>query len=191
MEIIMASEQSQTDMTNPGTPFFDLYRSMLKATSDATRASLEGAERLRRKQLANIEETLATHARVVADLNAAKDLNALIAASRELAGAQYQTLVSYWNGIYESVGENQAEVARLVQSQIEHFNEGFPSTLVAAPAVPMPILAALQPLMEVASTAYALTARATAEATKLAATQLASADAAARQPKKQAQQRSA
>lgn len=180
-------------MTQPQDQFFDFYRATLKATSDATRASLEGAARLRRKQLANIEEALATHSRVVTQLDAAKDLNQLIAASGELAGAQYQTLISYWNGIYEAVSENQADVSRLVQAQVEHFRDDFPSTLVAAPAVPMPVLAALQPMMEVASTAYALTARATAEATKLAAAQLAAAtaDGAARQPAKKSQQRSA
>ena len=178
-------------MTQPQDQFSDFYRATLKATSDATRASLEGAARLRKKQLANIEEALATHARVVAELDAAKDLNELIAASGELAGAQYQTLLSYWNGIYEAVSENQADVSRLVRAQVEHFRDDFPSTLVAAPAVPMPVLAALQPMMEVASTAYALTARATAEATKLAAFQLAGANVAARQSKKQSEQRSA
>lgn len=162
--------------------FFDFYRSTLKATSEATRASLEGASRLRRKQLANIEEALATHKRVLAELDAARDLDSLIAASGELASAQYQTLITYWNGIYEAVGVNQAEVTRLVQSQVEHFRDEFPDTLIAAPAVPAPVLAALKPLMEVASSAYALTARATAEATKLAASQLASVRATPRRP---------
>ena len=170
--------------------FFDFYRSTLKAASEATRASLEGAARLRRKQLANIDEALATHKRVLDDLDAAKDLDSLIAASGELASAQYQTLISYWNGIYEAVGVNQAEVARLVQLQVEHFRDEFPDTLIAAPAVPPPVLAALKPLMEVASSAYALTARATAEATKLAATQLASFRSTPRRPGKHSQQRS-
>lgn len=178
-------------MINPQDQFFDFYRSTLKATSEATQLSLEGAARLRKKQLACIDEALVTHARVVAQLDAAKDLDSLIAASGELAGAQYQTLISYWHGIYEAVGVNQAEVARLVQSQVEHFRDEFPDTLIAAPAVPAPVLAALKPLMEVASTAYALTARATAEATKLAALQLESATPAAKQSRRQSQQRQA
>jgi len=169
--------------------FLDFYRSTLKATSQATRASLEAAARLRRKQLANIDEALETHERVLAELESAQDLDTLIAASGELAGAQYQTLISYWNGIYEAVGVNQAEVARLVQLQVEHFRDEFPDTLIAAPAVPAPVLAALRPLMEVASKAYALNARATAEATRLAAEQLAGADATARVRRKQAQPR--
>lgn len=178
-------------MIDPKDQFFAFYRSTLRATSEATRVSLEGAARLRKKQLACIDEALATHVRVVAELDAAQDLDSLIAASGELAGAQYQTLISYWHGIYEAVGVNQAEVTRLVQSQVEHFRDEFPDTLIAAPAVPAPVLAALKPLMEVASSAYALTARATAEATKLAADQRASANATARQPRKQSQQRSA
>ena len=175
-------------MTQPETQFFDFYRATLKAAGDATRVSLESAARFRKKQLASIDEALATHAGVVAELGEAKDIDALIAASSKLASAQFQTLISYWTGIYESIGENNAQVSRLVQSQVEQFSGNFPSTLAAAPAVPMPVLAALQPLMEVATSAYALTARATAEATKMAAAQIAGASAAAaQQPAKLAQ----
>lgn len=179
-------------MTDAQNQFFDCYRAILKATGDATRASLESAVRLRTKQLASIDEALATHARVVADINAAKGLDDLVAASGALAGAQFQALVSYWNGIYEAVGENQADVSRLIQAQVERMRDDFRGALGTAPELPVPMLSALQPLMEVASSAYVLTARATAEATKLAAAQLAAANtAAATEPARQAQQRSA
>jgi phasin family protein len=178
-------------MTQPRNHLLDFYRASLKVTSDATRAYLEGAVRLRTKQLQSIDEALTTHTEVVTELDAAKDLDELVAVSRKLAEAQYQTLVSYWSGIFEAMGDNQAEVMRLVQSQLEQIRSEFEDKLGGAPDVPVPILAALQPLMEVASSAYALTARATAEATKLAAAQLDNPSMAARRNAKRAQQQSA
>lgn len=185
-------------MTHPENQFFDFYRASLKATGEATRASLESTVRLRKKQLACIDEALAAHERVVTEIKSAKDISQLIAASGKLAGAQYQSLISYWNEVYEAVGENQAKVSRLVQSQVEQIRDDFQNTLGDAKDAQAPILAAFQPLMEVASSAYALTARATTEATKLAAAQLVTANAAtngaakqrAKQPAKQAQRRS-
>lgn len=191
----MANPQRKAATTQPRDPLFDFYRSSLKATGDATRVSLESAVRLRTQQLRHIDEALAAHAQLMAEIDAAKGLDGLIAVSGKLAGAQYQTLIGYWGAIYEAIGENQVEVARLVQSQTEQIHYDLQGTLGTAPDTPAPVLAALQPLMEVASSAYALTARATAEATKLAAAQIATANAAATQPgmrpSRQARQRSA
>src|SRR6185436_19387483 len=119
-------------------------------------------------QLAYIDEALAAHAQVLDEVSAAKDIGELMIANRKLASAHYQTLISHWSGICEAVGENQTEITRLVQSQMEQIRDDFQSKLGAVPEVPAPMLAALQPLMEVASSAYLLTARATAEAAKLA-----------------------
>jgi len=178
-------------MTPPRNQLLDFYRASLRVTSDATRAYLEGSVRLRTKQLQSIDEALTTHTEVVTELNAAKDLDELVAVSRKLAEAQYQTLVAYWSGIFEAIGANQAEVMHLVHSQVEQIRNEFQGKHGAAPDIPVPILAALQPLMEVASSAYALTARATAEAAKLAAAQLDNPTMAARRNAKQTQQRSA
>ena len=188
----MGTQQSQAPLISQSqAELFDFYRASLKATGSATRVSLESAVRLRTSQLRYIDQALAEHARLNAEIDAAKGLEDLVAVSGKLAGAQYQTLISYWGAIYEAIGENQVEVARLVESQAEQIHYDLQGTLGTAPGTPVPVLAALQPLMEVASSAYALTARATAEATKLAAAQLARADAAAPQPDRQARQRSA
>jgi hypothetical protein len=178
-------------MTQPQDPFFDFYRASLRATGDATRVSLESTVRLRTRQLRCIDEALALHARLIAEVNAAQRLDELVAVSGKLAGAQYETLIGYWSAIYEAIGENQVEVARLVQSQVEQIHDDLQGTLGTAPDAPAPVLAVLQPLMDVASSAYALSARATAESTKLATTRLAKANAAAKAPVKQARRRSA
>lgn len=188
----MGTQQSQAPLISQSqAELFDFYRASLKATGSATRVSLEGTVRLRTTQLRVIDEALAEHARLNAEIDAAKNLEDLLAVSGKLAGAQYQTLISYWGAIYEAIGENQVEVACLVESQAEQIHFDLQGTLGSAPGNPVPVLAALQPLMEAASSAYALTARATAEATKLAATQLAGANAAAAQPDRKARQRPA
>jgi len=188
----MGTQQSQAPLISQSQEeLFDFCRASLKASGNATRVSLESTVRLRTTQLRYTDEALAAHARLIAEVNAAKGLEELVAVSGKLAGAQFQTLISYWGAIYEAIGENQVEVARLVQAQVEKIPADLAGTVGAAPSGPVPVLAVLQPLMEVASSAYALRARVTAEATKLAAAQLARADAAATQPDRQAQQRSA
>ena len=178
-------------MTNPQDQFFDFYRAGLKVAGDLIGVSLEGAERLREQQLAAINEALASHARAVAEIDDAKSFEELVAVQGKLASAQYQTVIGYWNGVYQVAGESQAEVTRRVQAQAEQIRENFQKTLGAATGGSVPIMAALQPLVDVASSAYALTARATEEATKLAAAQLATANAGIRQAAEQVQQKSA
>ena len=178
-------------MTNPQDQFFDFYRAGLKATGDMIRASLEGAERLRKQQLAAIEEALASHARVVVEIDDAKGFEELVAVQGKLASAQYQAAIGYWNGIYQAAGESQAEVTRRVQAQAEQIRENFQKTLGAAPGGSVPMMQALQSMVDAASSAYALTARATEEATKLAAAQVATANAGIRQAAEQVQQKSA
>ena len=178
-------------MTNPQDQFFDFYRAGLKASGNMIRASLEGAERLRKQQLAAISEALASHARTVAEIDGAKGFDELVAAQGKLASAQYETVIGYWSSIYQAAGESQADVTRHVQAQAEQIRESFQKTLVANPGGSAPIIAALQPLIDAASSAYALTARATEEATKLAAVQLAAANAGIRQAAEQVQRKSA
>lgn len=178
-------------MTIPQDQFLDFYRSGLKATGDLIRTALEGAERLRVQQLAAINEALASHAQAIKAIDEANSIEQLIAVQGQLAGAQYQTVIGYWNGICQAAGESQADAARRVQAQSEQVREIFQKALGATPGEPVPVIAALQPLMDVASAAYALTARATEEAAKLAAAQLATANAGIAQATEQVQRKSA
>lgn len=178
-------------MTNPQDQFFDFYRAGLRATGDMIKASLEGAERLRRQQLVAIEEALASHAQAVAEIDAAKGFEGLVAVQGRLASTQYQTVIGYWNDLYQAAGESQAEITKRVQAQAEQIRDSFQKTLAAIPGGSVPMMAALQPLVDAASSAYALTARATEEATKLAAAQIATANAGIRQAAEKVQRKSA
>jgi len=177
-------------MTQPQDQSLDFYRASLKATGDMIRISLESAERLRRQQLSTVGEALASHAKTVAEIDAAKGFAELAKVTAKLAGIQYQMMFSYWNGIHQMSAENQAEVARQVQAHAERLRQDVQKSLGAIPVDSAPIMAALQPLMEVASSAYMLTSRATEDMAKLAA-QLAVANAGTRKAAGQAQRRSA
>lgn len=176
-------------MTNPQDQFVDFYRAGLKATGDMLRASLEGAERLRTQQLAAIGEALAAHEQSVAEISQAKGFEELFAVQAKIAGAQSQAVIGYWNGLYQAAGENQAEINKRVQAQVEQIRDNFQQALSAAPGGSVPMMQALQSLVDATSSAYALTARATEEAAKLAAGQVASANAGIRQAAEQLVQR--
>lgn len=178
-------------MTNPQDQVLDFYRASLKATGDIITASLKAAERLRTQQLAAISAALGSHERAVAEIDAAKGFEELVAVQGKLASAQYQSVVDYWNGICQSAGQGQAEVTRQVQAQAAQIRENFQKALGAGSGGSNPMMAALQPLVDAASSAYAMTARATEEATKLAAAQLATANAGIRQAAEQVTRKSA
>jgi hypothetical protein len=172
-------------------PLFDFYRAGLKATGNIIRASLESAEQLRKQQLAAIGEARTAHAQAVAEIDAARNPEELAAVTIKLAGVQTQAAISYWNGIHHEAGESHDEVAKRAQVYAEQIRGNLRTTLGDAPDGSVPIVAALQPLMEVASLATALTARTTEEAAKLTAAQLAAANAGIRQAPGRAQRKSA
>lgn len=167
-------------MTQPQYQFFDLYRASLKTAGDAIKAPLEFSERLRNRQLSAIKESLAAHARVAAIVDNAKGVEDLVGVPGNLVDIQCQTVISYWNSIYQIASESQTEFAKRMQAQAEQIRENSQKILGAGTDGQLPMMAALQPLVNAASSAYALSVRATEEATKLAATQLATAHAGTR-----------
>ena len=105
--------------------FFDFYRVGLKATADLINGSLEAAERLRKQQLAAINQGLVSRAVVVAEIDPTKLIEELIAVPGKLARLQYQALLCYWNGVFHGAGESPAEVAPRVQVQARKIRESF------------------------------------------------------------------
>lgn len=155
-------------MTQPHHQFFDFYRASLRATGDSIGWSLEGAERLRSHQLAVIKEAQAAHAEVSAMINDAKGFEDLAAIPGKLANIQSRTMLSYWGGLYRMASESQSEVASRMQAQMEQIRDNSQKMLGATTDGQVPMLAALQPLVNAASSVYALGTRATEEATKFA-----------------------
>lgn len=168
-------------MTQPQYEFFDFYRAGLKAAGGTIKTSLEDAQRLRNQQLSAIKESLASHAQVATMVDDAKGFEDLAAVPGKLFDIQCQAVLSYWNGIYQMASESQNEVTSRMQAQAEQVRENFQKVLGAATNGQNPMRAALLPLVNIASSALALSARANEEATKLAAVQLGVAKAGIRQ----------
>lgn len=163
-------------MAQPPYPFFDFSRSGFKVASDMVKSALESAAGLRHHQLAATKESLASHAQVVAVLDNAKDFEEMVAVPGQLANIQFRAMVSYWNGFYQLASENQTDVARRIQTKIGQNRENFQRMLGVGTDGSIPMLTALQPLANLASTMYELSARATEETAKLTAARLATAN---------------
>ena len=168
-------------MTNPQEQFLDFYRTGLKATLDLLRASLEGAERLRSQQLAAVNTALAANTKLAAEISGADSVEQLMALQTRLAAIQAETAVGYWSSLGQAAVENQAEMSKQLQSQIVQIGDSFRDSLKIAPGGNQPLLQAFQSLVDATSSAYAVTARATEEAAKLATAHIATANAGIRQ----------
>ncbi|MGH7865989.1 MAG: phasin family protein [Candidatus Binataceae bacterium] len=155
----------------------DFYRAGLKATVDMMRVSLESAERLRAQQLADVNEALAANAKLADEIGGANSFEQLMELQTKLARTQADTVIGYWSSFGQAAVESQAEVNKRVQAQVAQIGERFRDAIKAIPGGDQPMLQAFKSLVEATSSAYAVTARATEEAAKIAAAQVATANA--------------
>lgn len=130
-------------MTQPQAEFLDLYRAGLKTAADLMRASLQSAERLQNQQLVAIRSALDQQSKSLSELGQAKTLDDLMALQSKMAGAQLERAIGYWSSLCQAAGENQVAAIGQMQQQMAHAGNWFSET-------------------------YAMTARATEEAAKLA-----------------------
>ena len=153
-------------MNPPQAEFLDLYKAGLKSAVDLMKASLESAERLQQQQLSAIRSALEQHSKAVSELSNVKSLDDLMALQQKLASAQLERTMGYWTNLCQAAGQNQTAAIGQVQQQMAQARDWFSET-------------------------YSLTARATEEAAKLAATQLSSAGARQQAAKQQERRPSA
>lgn len=136
-------------MNPPQAEFLDLYKAGLKSAVDLMKASLESAERLQQQQLSAIRGALEQHVKAVNDLGSVKSLDDLLALQQKMASSQFERVMGYWGNLCQAAGQNQTAAIGQVQQQMAQARDWFSET-------------------------YSLTARATEEAAKIAATQMAS-----------------
>ena len=136
-------------MNPPQAEFLDLYKAGLKSAVDLMKASLESAERLQQQQLSAIRGALEQHVKAVNDLGSVKSLDDLLALQQKMASSQFERVMGYWGNLCQAAGQNQTAAIGQVQQQMAQARDWFSET-------------------------YSLTARATEEAAKIAATQIAS-----------------
>jgi phasin family protein len=131
-------------MNQPQAEFLDLYRSGLQNAADLMKASLESAERLQNQQLSAIRTALEQQCKAMSELSEAKSFDQLMALQQQMAGANLERAMGYWSSLYQAAGQNQVAAISQAQVQMAQAREWFNET-------------------------YALTARATEEAARLAA----------------------
>jgi len=154
-------------MNQPQAEFLDLYRSGLKNAADLMKASLESAERLQNQQLSAIRHALEQQSRAMSELTEAKSFDQLVSLQQQMAGANFERVMGYWSNLCQVAGQNQVAAISQAQVQMAQAREWFNET-------------------------YALTARATEEAARLAAATTTATNASVRQSaNKQPERRSA
>ncbi|HEY6820826.1 MAG TPA: phasin family protein [Burkholderiales bacterium] len=154
-------------MNQPQAEFLDLYRSGLKNAADLMKASLESAERLQNQQLSAIRHALEQQSRAMDELTEAKSFDQLVSLQQQMAGANFERVMGYWSNLCQVAGQNQVAAISQAQVQMAQAREWFNET-------------------------YALTARATEEAARLAAATTTTTNASIRQgANKQPERRSA
>jgi phasin family protein len=131
-------------MTQQQAEFFDLYRAGLRTAADLMKASLESAERLQNQQLVAIRSALEQQSQSVSELGEAKTIDDLLSLQSRMAGAQIERAFGFWSHLCQAAGENQVAAIGQVQAHMEQARTWFSET-------------------------YALTARATEEAARFAA----------------------
>jgi phasin family protein len=175
-------------MTKPDSQFFDLYRVSLEAALDIAKASLQGMERLRAHQLKMISEAFSEAADTGQQIGSVKNLEEMLEVQTKLAPAQLEKAMGYWSGLCATTARNQADVMQQMQAKVSSLGDAYRATLDAAPRGSEPMVAPLKSAVNAICSAYALTARASEEAARLAVSQIETANAGMRQTAQAASQ---
>jgi hypothetical protein len=96
----------------------DLYRNSIRTAADLTRMSFENTVRLQERQLDIARKVLEESTRSAERVSSAKNMDELLAAQTELAGAQMQRIAEFWTTVWQAAAENQKHMIEQVQSQI-------------------------------------------------------------------------
>ena len=110
----------------------DLYRNGMKTAAQLARMSLENTVRLQEKQLDIARKVLEDSTRSADRVSGAKNMDELLAAQTELAGAQMQRIAEFWTGVWQAAAENQKHLIEQVQSQMGQAAGTFTSLYTAA-----------------------------------------------------------
>jgi hypothetical protein len=130
--------------------FLDLYRASIKTATEMMKTSLEQTERFQQQQLQMVRSALEESSRSSSQAAEIKSLDDVVAMNSKLAGAQLERVTEFWSNWWRIAGDAQKQMIEQMQSQLgqakERVREG-----------------------------YAFTARASEDAARLAASQVAAA----------------
>lgn len=149
-------------MTIPNDKILELCRSGLLAMLDTVNSTLVGAERIRTQQLKAIKDALIDSVDTAKKIESAGNLEELLEVQANLARANIENVIGYWNGLSEAATMNYLDGTRQLQARIARIGEDFRNAAEASPAAgaETAMTAAFKSMLDASSSAYALTTRA-------------------------------
>jgi phasin protein len=102
---------------------FDLYRAGIRSATDMMKWSLEHTERLQQQQLQLIRSALDESSRSSNQVAEAKNFDDMMAFNSRLAGTQLGRVAEFWSNWWKAAGEAQKSMIEQVQSQMGQANE--------------------------------------------------------------------
>jgi len=108
---------------------FDLYRAGIRSATDMMKLSLEHTERLQQQQLQLIRSALDESSRSSNQVAEARNFDDMMAFNSRLAGTQFERMAEFWSNWWKAAGETQKSMIDQVQSQMgqakERMREGY------------------------------------------------------------------
>jgi hypothetical protein len=129
------------------TQFLDIYRSVARATVDTMKTSLQSTERFHQQQLEMVRGALEQNAKSVQQLSELRNFDDLLALQSQIAGAQVAQAMDMWRTMLRAASDSQVTAMSQMQTQVSQATD-------------------------TVRQAYDLTARATEDATRIAASQV-------------------
>ena len=113
--------QQQQVLQQQATQFMDFYRSGLRSASEMMKLSLESAERMQHQQFEALRNVLDENAKSVSQLADAKTIEDFLAAQSRMAGAQMETMLGLWAGMWRLAGDTQAGMRQAAERRPQQF----------------------------------------------------------------------
>jgi hypothetical protein len=111
------------NMQQQATQFLDFYRTGLRTASDMMKASLDSAERMQQQQFQAVRNALEENAKSVNQLAEARSLEEMVSVQTRMAGAQMETMMNLWTGMWRMAGENQGMLRQAAQKTPQQFEQ--------------------------------------------------------------------
>jgi len=129
------------------TQFLDIYRSLARAAVDTMKTSLQSTERFHQQQLEMVRGALEQNAKSVQQLSELRNFDDLLALQSQIAGAQVAQTMDLWRTMLRAASDTQVTAMSQMQTQVSQATD-------------------------TVRQAYDITARATEDATRIAASQV-------------------
>ncbi len=172
-------------MTAAHDAFATSCKPVLHAMAGALSLSLAAAARNCEMALKAVNDSLSEAAEIEKEIDAAQDLPSLLEVQAKLGRSWFERAAKNWSLLCEAAGESQLEVLRRGQAQIARIGDDIRAATLKGSSQES-VAGTWGSFMEAASSACALTAKATEEMTRMALAQSASLEALSKRSSKAA-----